>query len=55
MGNRVVSIVYVVVLVSVIVGVDVAFLRHHSAARLVVNVALVLVFAAVYWAFVRRS
>lgn len=55
MGNRAITIVYVVVLVSVIVGVDVAFLRHHSVPRLVVNVALVFVFAALYWAFVKRS
>jgi len=54
-GTKVLGVVYALVLVAVILGVDVTFLRHHSVARLVVNVAVVVVFASIYWAFFRRS
>lgn len=36
----------VVLLVVVVVGVDVAFFRHHFWERLMVNVGIVLVFGA---------
>lgn len=55
MGAKVFGVVYALVLVAVIVGLDVTFLRHHSATRLVVNVAVVLAFASLYWGFFRRS
>jgi len=42
-------------MVAVIVGVDVLFLSHHLLARLISNVAIVVVFAAVYLLFVRRQ
>ena len=46
---------YVLALVAVVVGVDVLFFRHHFWARLIVNVGIVLVFAAVYFRFLKRS
>ncbi len=45
---------YVLVMVAVIVGVDVLFLRHHFWARLGTNIGLVLVFAAIYRWFLKR-
>jgi hypothetical protein len=39
---------YVLVMIAVIVGVDVLFLRHFAWPRLIVNIAIVLVFALVY-------
>jgi hypothetical protein len=45
---------YVLVLVAVVVGVDVLFFRHYFWERLIVNVGIVLVFAAVYWRFLKR-
>lgn len=39
---------YVLVLVAVVVGVDFLFFRQHAWARLMVNVGIVLVFAAFY-------
>ena len=39
---------YVLALVAVVVGVDVLFLRHLFWARLLVNVGIVVVFAALY-------
>ena len=45
---------YVLALVAVVVGVDVLFFRHHLRERLMVNVGIVLVFAAVYLRFLKR-
>jgi len=44
---------YVVAMAAVIVGVDIAFFRHHFWERLMVNVGIVLVFAAFYLRFGR--
>lgn len=54
MGRQVAAALYVLVMVAVIVGVDVLFLRHHVLARLISNVAIVLVFGVVYLLFLRR-
>ena len=54
MGRPVVLIVYVVAMVAVIVGVDFAFFRNLFWGRLMVNVGIVLVFAAFYVRFFRR-
>ena len=45
---------YVVVLIAVVVGVDVLFFRHHFWERLIVNVGIVLVFAAFGLRFLKR-
>ena len=37
---------YVLALVAIVVGVDILFFRHHFWERLMVNVGIVLVFAA---------
>ena len=55
MGRRAAAALYVIAMVAVIVGVDVLFLSHHLLARLISNVAIVVVFAAVYLLFVRRQ
>ena len=47
-------VLYVLALVVLVVGVDVLFLRHHFLERLIVNVGIVLVFAAFYLAFRKR-
>jgi hypothetical protein len=54
-GRQVAAVLYVIAMVAVIVGVDVLFLRHHLLARLISNVAIVVVFAAVYLLFARRQ
>jgi hypothetical protein len=48
-------VLYVLALVAVVVGVDVLFLRHQLWERLIVNVAIVLVFAAFYFRFLKRA
>lgn len=46
-------IVYVLVMVAVIVGLDVAFFRHHFWERLIANIAIVLAFGIAYLLFFR--
>ena len=45
---------YVLVMVGVVVGVDVLFLRHLFWPRLISNIGIVLVFGAFYWRFLKR-
>ena len=47
-------VLYVLAMVAVIVGVDILFLRHLFWPRLIVNVAIVLLFGAVYLMFLKR-
>jgi len=54
-GRRAVVVLYVLAMVAVVVGVDVLFLRHQLWERLIVNVAIVLVFAAFYVRFLKRA
>ena len=45
---------YVLALVAVVVGVDVLYFMHYFWPRLIVNVGIVLVFAAFYLRFLKR-
>lgn len=45
---------YLLALVVVVVGVDVLFFRNRFWPRLMVNVGIVLVFAAFYLKFLKR-
>jgi len=47
-------VLYVLAMVAVVVGVDVLFFRHYFWDRLIVNVGIVLVFAAFYLRFLKR-
>ena len=49
------TVLYVITLIAVVVGVDILFFRHHFGARLMANVGIVLVFAAFYLRFLKRS
>lgn len=53
MSRSAVITVYVLVMIAVIVGVDVLFLRGLFWPRLVVNVAIVLFFGALYFWFLK--
>ena len=48
-------VLYALAMVVIIVGVDLWFLRDHAWERLVVNVGIVMVFAAFYLRFLRPS
>jgi hypothetical protein len=54
MGKRAAVVLYVLVLVAVVVGVDVLFFRNRFWERLMVNIGIVLVFAAFYMRFLKR-
>jgi len=49
-----IAVPYVVAMIAVIVTLDALFFRNHLWERLVVNIGIVLVFAAVYWRFLER-
>jgi hypothetical protein len=53
-GRQVVTVLYVLVMVAVIVGVDVLFLRHLFWQRLISNIGIVLVFGAIYLKFLKH-
>jgi len=55
MGRQAAVVLYVLAMVAVVIVVDVLFFRHHFWARLIVNVGIVVVFAAVYLRFLRRA
>jgi len=54
MGRQVAAALYLVAMVAVIVGVDFAFFRNRIWERLMVNIGIVLIFAAFYLRFLRR-
>ncbi|HEV3281706.1 MAG TPA: hypothetical protein VG032_08880 [Acidimicrobiales bacterium] len=51
MGRHVTVVIYVLALVGVVVGVDILFFKHQTWPRLIVNIGIVLVFAAFYLRF----
>lgn len=54
MNTRIALILYLVAMIVVIVGADLAFFRNHFWARLVANIGIVLLFAAFYLRFLRQ-
>jgi hypothetical protein len=54
MGKQAAVVLYVLALLAVVVGVDVLFFRNRFLERLMVNVGIVLVFAAFYLRFLKR-
>ena len=55
MGRQVTIVLYVVAMAVVVVGVDFVFFRNRFWERLIVNIGIVLVFAAFYLRFLRRQ
>ena len=54
MGRQAATSLYVLVMASVVVVVDILFFKHHFLPRLLVNVGIVLVFGTVYVVFLNR-
>jgi hypothetical protein len=48
-------VLYVLALVAVIVGVDILFFKHHTIERLIANIAIVLLFGAFWWRFLKHT
>jgi protein-S-isoprenylcysteine O-methyltransferase Ste14 len=55
MGKQAAVALYVLALVAVVVGVDVLFFRNHVWERLIVNIGIVMVFAAFGLRYVKRT
>ena len=47
-------VLYIVVLIAAVVSVDLLFFRHQFWERLIVNIGIVLVFAAFYLRFLKN-
>jgi hypothetical protein len=54
MGRRSAIVLYVLLLVAVVVGVDILFFTDRFWERLIVNVGIVLAFGAFYLRFVKH-
>ena len=54
MSGQLAIVLLVLILAAAIVASDVLFLQHRFWARLAVNIALVLLFGAFYFRFVKR-
>lgn len=54
MARTALRVLYVIAMVGIVVGVDLAFFRGHVWERLAANVGIVLVFVAFYVRFVQR-
>jgi hypothetical protein len=54
MSKNVYMVIYFLLMIACIVGADVLFLSKHFVARLIVNIAIVAVFAVVYFVFLKE-
>jgi ABC-type uncharacterized transport system permease subunit len=54
MGRQTAIGLYVVAMAAIVIGVDIVFFRNRFWERLIVNIGIVLVFAAFYLRFLRR-
>ena len=54
MERQATVVLYILLLVAVVVGVDVLFFRNRFWERLIVNVGIVLIFAAFYLRFLKH-
>jgi Mn2+/Fe2+ NRAMP family transporter len=54
MGGPTTVVIYVLVMIVVIVGVDIAFFRYQLLERWLANIGMVLLFAAFYLRFFGR-
>jgi hypothetical protein len=55
MGRPMIAILYLMTMIVVIVTVDVVIFANHFWERLMVNIGIVLVFAAFYLRFLKHS
>jgi len=54
MGRKATVVLYVVLMAAIVVAADVLFFRNRFWERLIVNIGIVLVFAAFYVRFLKR-
>ena len=54
MQKQIIVSLHIVLMIAVVAGVDLLFFRHRFWERLIVNIGIVLVFAAFYLRFLRH-
>jgi len=54
MSKTISGIIFAAVMIAFIVTVDISLFRHHTVARLLVNIGIVLIGAAIYLRFFKR-
>ena len=54
MGSQKITALFIVLMAAVIVAIDFLFFKNRFWERLMVNVGIVLVFAAFYFRFLKR-
>jgi len=54
MEKKLSVVLYILVLIAVVVGVDLLFFKNRFWERLIVNIGIVLVFAAFYLRFLKN-
>lgn len=54
MGAHTANALYLLLLVTVVVAVDVLFFKNYFWERLTVNIGIVLIFVAFYFRFLKR-
>jgi hypothetical protein len=54
MGRQVTVVLYIVLMAAIVVAVDFLFFRNRFWERLIVNIGIVLVFAAFYLRLLKR-
>jgi len=54
-GTKTIAVVYVVLMAAAIVVVDFLYFRNRFWERLIVNIGIILVFAAFYLRFLKHS
>jgi hypothetical protein len=54
MTKNIFAVLYVVVMIAVVVGVDLLFFRNRFWERLISNIGIVLVFVAFYLRFLKK-
>ncbi len=54
MGMKATVVLYVVLMAAIVVAMDFLFFRNRIWERLIVNIGIVLVFAAFYLRFLKR-
>jgi len=47
-------LIYILVMIAIIIGVDSLIFRHHFLERLIANIGIVLVFVALYLRYVHK-
>ncbi len=53
MSKHAYMVIFFLLMITSIVGLDVLFLRDHFVARLIVNISVVILFAGIYFLFLK--